>query len=79
MKEKLIYFDGSNKTSKTDSPSTLFGEPSQPEEGICNEIEMINQSSLPTLVITLKVQNVEEEHMEGSPATANSSEREAGH
>ena len=40
---------------------------------------MINQSSLPTLVITLKVQNVEEEHMEGGPAATNSSEREAGH
>ena len=40
---------------------------------------MINQSSLPTLVITLKAQNVEEEHVESSPATANCGDGEAGH
>ena len=38
---------------------------------------MINKSSLPTLVI--KAQNVEEEHMESSPATANCGDGEAGH
>ena len=56
-----------------------FWESLQSEEGGCNEIEMINQSSLPTLVITLKAQNVEEEHMESSPAAANCGDGEGGH